>query len=62
MGLYSTLIQPLGYLSITETLFIVEMFNQNINNLLSFGVFFVIYEIVGLEFNGEFQTWDYGFI
>ena len=51
MGLNSTLIQPLGYLSITETLFIVEMFNQNINNLLSFGVFFVIYEIVGLEFD-----------
>ena len=38
------------------------MFNQNINDLLSFGVFFVIYKIVGLEFNGEFQAWNYGFI
>ena len=37
----------------------MEMFNQNINNLLSFGVFFVIYEFVRLEFKGEFQTWYY---
>ena len=51
MGLYSTLIQLLWYLSITETFFIVEMFNQNINDLLSFSVFFLVNELVGLEFD-----------
>ena len=60
MGLYSTLIQPLGYLSITKTFLIVEMFNQNINNLLTFGVFFVIYKIVGLKFNRKFKERDSG--
>ena len=38
------------------------MFNQNINDLLSFGVFFVIYEIVGLEFDREFKACVKGFI
>ena len=44
---YSTI----GISSITETFFIVEMFNQNINDLLSFGVFLLINEFVGLEFD-----------
>ena len=37
------------------------MFNQNINDLLSFSVFFLVNEFVGLEFDCEFQTRDYGF-
>ena len=58
MGLNYTLIQPFCYLSITETFFIMEMFNQNINDLLSFGVFFFVNKFVGLELNRRFKEWS----
>ena len=38
-------------LSITPPFSIVKMFNQNINDLLSFSVFFLVNEFVGLEFD-----------
>ena len=53
MGLYSTLIQPFGYLSVTPPFSIVKMIDKNINDLLSFGVFFLINEFIRLEFHGE---------
>ncbi len=46
---------------ITPSFYITEMFNQNINDLLSFSVFFLVNEFVRLEFDGEFKAWDYGF-
>ena len=36
------------------------MFNQKINNLLSFSVFFLINELVGLELNRKFKERDSG--
>jgi hypothetical protein len=61
MGLYSTLIQPFGYLSVTPPFSIVEMMDKKINDLLSFSVFFLINELVGLKFHCELETWDYVF-
>ena len=55
MGLNSTLIQPFGYLSIIPPLTFVKIMDKKINDLLSFSVFFVINELVGLELNRKFQ-------
>ena len=38
------------------------MIDKNINDLLSFSVFFLINEFVGLEFHGELETWNDFFI
>jgi len=40
----------------------MKMMDKKINNLLSFSVFFLINELVGLEFYREFQTWNDFFI
>jgi len=39
----------------------MKMIYKNINDLLTFSVFFLIDELVGLEFHCEFETWNYGF-
>jgi hypothetical protein len=51
MGQYGTLIQPIGYLLISPPFSMVKMMDKKINDLLSFGVFFLINEFVGLEFD-----------
>jgi hypothetical protein len=35
--------------------------DKKINDLLSFSVFFLVNELVGLEFHGELEMWNYGF-
>ena len=37
------------------------MMDKKINDLLSFSVFFLINELVGLKFHGELETWNDGF-
>ena len=61
MGQYGTLIQPIGYLSVTPPFSIVKMMDKKINDLLSFSVFFMINEFVGLKFHRELEMWNYGF-
>jgi len=61
MGQYGTLIQPIGYLSVTPPFSIVKMMDKKINDLLSFSVFFLVNELVGLEFHCELEMWDYVF-
>ena len=46
MGQYGTLIQPIGYLLISPPFSIVKMIDKNINDLLSFSVFFLINEFL----------------
>jgi len=38
------------------------MLNKNIDDLLSFSVFFLINELVGLELHCELKTWNDFFI
>jgi len=61
MGQYGTLIQPIGYLLISPPFSFMKMMDKKINDLLSFSVFFLIDELVGLEFHGELEMWNYGF-
>ena len=48
--------------SVTPPFSIMEMMDKKINDLLSFSVFFLINELVGLEFHCEFKTWDNVFL
>ena len=61
MGQYGTFIQPIEYLLISPPFSIMKMMDKKINDLLSFSVFFLIDEFVGLEFHCELEMWDYGF-
>ena len=59
--LNSPIIQLICYSSVSVSL-ILQSFNQYIEKLLMFCVFFLINELVGLELHCEFKTWDNIFI